>query len=227
VFRYRWQLTPLLVAAPMPLLGWITALTYLFCPDWTLAGYGVAGVCAAVWVWQGLRRLYDRVLGAVVSVLCLGWMLAVAVSPGVGALYGMWLLGWPLVGIFWWCGGAFRSGRALAQLRRRWANVAELAGIAKTKLIRARETDVGQVLTVELPGDKTFRDVTKDRIESAMPARPGSVHLVRDDRNARRFTIHHVETDPWADGSEAAHPLMGVVAAMAAAADKPNLEEAA
>jgi hypothetical protein len=226
VFRFRWQLTPVLVAVPMPLLGWITALTYLVWPGWTLAAYGVAGACAVVWVWQGLQRLYDRVLGAVVAVLCLGWMLAVALSPGVGALYGLWLLGWPVVGLFWWCGGAFRSGRALAQLRKRWDNIAELAGIAKARLIRAHETEVGQVLTVELPGDKTQRDVAKDRLEAAMRTRPGSVHIVKDDKNARRFTLHHVETDPWADGSEVVHPLMGVVAAMAAAADTDRQEAA-
>jgi hypothetical protein len=131
--------------------------------------------------------------------------------------------------VFWWCGSAFRSGRALAQLRRRWANIADLAGVAGAKLIRAESTEVGEVLTVELPGDKTQRDLSRERVESAMSTRPGGVHLVKDDKNARRVTIHHVARDPWADGSEIAHPLMAVAAAMAAADAHTDteLEEAA
>lgn len=231
MFRYRWHLLPLLVAGPLPILGWITALTYWAWPAWTLAGYAVGGLCAAVWVWLGIKRLYDKVLGAVASALCLAWTLAVAVDPGAGALYGLWLLGWPVIGLFWWCGGAFRSGRALAQLRRRWSNIADLAGIAKAKLIRAEDTEVGQVLTVELPGDKTQGDVSKTRLESAMATRPGAVHIVKDSKNARRVTIHHTAIDPWEDGSEVTHPLMALVTALSAAtgtdAQHTDLEDAA
>lgn len=217
LFRFRWQLTPAFIAAALPPVGWLAALAYWLWPGWTLAAFGVGGGCAAVWVWQGLRRRYDRILGAVVSALCLSWLLAVAVSPATGALYGLLALAWPIAGVFWWCSAAFRSGRALAQLRRRWANIAELAGIAGAKLIRAENTEVGEVLTIEVPGDKTQDDVSRKRLESAMPTRPGGIHVVKDDKHARRVTIHHVARDPWEDGSEVAHPLMAVVAAMAAA----------
>lgn len=227
VYRYRWQLTPLLVAGPLPVLGWLLAVAFWLWPAWTLGGFAVGAGCAAVWVWQGLHRAYDRILGALVAGLALAWLLAVAVDPGTGWLYGALALAWPVLGLFWWCGGAFRSGRAFAELRRRWANIAELAGIAGAKLIRAEATEVGQVLTVEMTGDKTRDDVSKKRLEHAMRTRPGGIHLVNDDRNARRVTIHHVATDPWADGSEAAHPLMAVVAAMAAADDTTETREAA
>jgi len=228
-FRYRWQLVPLFLAVGLLPLGWVTAWTWWLWPDWTLAAFGVGAACAAVWVWQGLHRVYDRILGAVVAALGIAWLLAVAVNPGAGVLYGMLALAWPVLGVFWWCGGAFRSGRAMAQLRRRWAGIAELAGVAGAKLIRAETTEVGEVLTVEMPGDKTQRDLSRERVEAAMSTRPGGIHLVKDDRNARRVTIHHVARDPWADGSEAAHPLMAVVAAMAAAETHTDteLEEAA
>jgi hypothetical protein len=227
-YRYRWQLTPAFVAGSLLPLGWIAALTFWLWPAWTLAAFAVGAGCAAMWVWQGLQRRYDRILGAVVSAVCLAWLLAVAVEPGAGALYGVLLLGWPVLGIFWWCGGAFRSGRAMAHLRKRWDTIANLAGIAGAKLVRAENTDVGEVLTVELPGDKTQRDVSRTRVEAAMNTRPGGVHLVNDDKRARRVTIHHVVKDPWADGSEVAHPLMAVVAAMAAAdATSTDLGEAA
>jgi hypothetical protein len=227
IYRFRWQLTPLLVAAPLPLLGWIVALTYWLWPAWTLGGFAIGAGCAAVWVWQGLRRLYDRILGGLVAGLALAWLLAVAVNPGVGALYGALALTWPVLGLFWWCGGAFRSGRAFADLRRRWANVAELAGILGAKLIRAEDTEVGQVLTVEMTGDKTRDDVSKKRLEHALRTRPGAIHLVNDDKNARRVTVHHVAVDPWADGSEITHPLMAVVTALNTANTDTNLEEAA
>lgn len=229
LFRFRWALTPLFLAAPMPALGWLAAAAFWLWPGWTLAAFGIGAGCAAVWVWQGLRRTYDRILGGVVAALALAWLLAVAVKPGTGALYGLLALAWPVLGIFWWCGAAFKSGRAMAQLRRRWSNIADLAGVAGAKLIRAETTDVGEVLTVELPGDKTQNDLSKARIEAAMSTRPGGIHLVKDDKNARRVTIHHVAVDPWADGSEISHPLMGLVAAMAAAdtTNTTELEEAA
>jgi hypothetical protein len=227
IFRYRWQLTPLLVAGPLPLLAWLLALTYWLWPTWTLGGFGIGGVCAAVWVWQGLHRLYDRILGGLVAGLALAWLLAVAVNPGTIALYGALALTWPVLGLFWWCGGAFRSGRALSQLRKRWSTIAELAGVVGAKLVRAEDTEVGQVLTVELPGDKVQSDLSKARLEAAMRTRPGAIHLVNDDKNARRVTVHHVAVDPWADGSEITHPLMAVVTALNAASTDTNLEEAA
>lgn len=220
LFRYRWQLLPLFVAAPLPVLGWIAALTLWLWPGWTLAAFGVAGGCAAVWVWQGLQRRYDRMLGAVVAALTLAWVLAVAVNPAAGALYGLWLLGWPILGLFWWCAPAFRSGKALAGLRLRWGNVAELAGIAKAKLLRARDTEVGQVLTVELPGDKTQREVSKERLEAAFGARPGSIHVVRDDTHARRVTIHKVDRDPWANDAVQPHPVLAVLDLLSPPADQ-------
>ena len=228
IFRYRWQLTPLLVAGPLPAIGWVLALAYWLWPAWTLGAFGIGAGCAAVWVWQGLHRLYDRILGGVVAGLALAWLLAVAAHPGTLALYGALALTWPVLGLFWWCGGAVRSGRALAQLRKRWDNIAELAGVVGAKLVRAEDTEVGQVLTVELPGDKVQSDLSKTRLESAMRTRPGAIHLVNDDKNARRVTVHHVAVDPWADGSEITHPLMAVVAALnTASTEDTDLEEAA
>jgi hypothetical protein len=217
-YRFRWQLTPVFVTAPMPVVGWLTAFTYWVWPRWTLAAYVVAAVCAVVWVWHGLSLTYDRVLGAAVAGLCLSWMLAVAVQPGTGWLYGTWVVSWPLVGLFWWCGSAFRTGRTLAQLRGRWANVVELAGVGATKLIRARDTAVGRVIEAELPGDKTQRELSRERLEAALGARPGSVHLVKSTTNARRVTVHIVERDPWADGAEETHPAITAITAVMPAA---------
>jgi hypothetical protein len=213
-YRWRWQLTPVYVAAPMPVVGWLSALAYWMWPGWTVAAYVVAAVCAAVWVWHGLSRPYDRILGTAVAAVCLGWTFAVAVRPGTGSLYGLWVITWPIAGLFWWCGGAFRSGHALAQLRSRWANVVELAGIGSTTLIRVRDTSVGKVIEAELPGGRTQRELSRERLESALSARPGSVHLVKSKTNARRVTVHIVERDPWADGTELPHPAVAAATAI-------------
>lgn len=229
IFRYRWQLTPLLVAAPMPLIGWILALTYWLWPAWTQGGFAVGAVCAAVWVWQGLERLYDRILGAVVAAIVLTWLFAIAVNPAAGALYGLLALGWPILGVFWWCGGAFRGRVFQAKMIKKWGRIMEQAGVAGAKLIRHRSTDVGEQVTVEVPGDKTAKDVSKDRVEGAAAARPGSVHLARDKGNARRVTIHTMERDPWADGAVQPHPILAVLDHLTAAGgqDHHDMEDAA
>jgi hypothetical protein len=227
-FRYRWQLTPLLVAAPMPLVGWILALTYWLWPAWTSGGFGVAGLCAVIWIWQGLERLYDRILGAVVAAVVLTWLFAVAVNPAAGELYGILALGWPILGIFWWCGGTLKGRVFQGRMRRRWARVLEQAGAAGARIIRHRTTDVGEQVTVEVPGDKNTDDLTKKRVEQALGARRGSVHVAPDKGNARRVTIHTIERDPWADGAIQPHPVLAVLDDLAAAGGRPDdLEEAA
>jgi hypothetical protein len=226
VFRYRWQLTPLLVAAPMPVLGWILALTYWLWPAWTQGGFAVGAVCAAVWVWQGLERLYDRILGAVVAAIALTWLFAIAVNPAAGALYGLLALGWPILGVFWWCGGAFRGRILQDKIAKKWARIMEQAGVAGAKLIRHRATDVGEQVTVEVPGDAT-NDLSKKRVEQAMGGRRGSVHLAQDKGNARRTTIHTMDRDPWADGAVQPHPILAVLDNLTAAGGQDDLEDAA
>ena len=228
IFKYRWQLTPLLVAAPMPLVGWILALTYWLWPAWTTGGFGVAGLCAVVWVWRGLERMYDRILGGVVAAIALTWMFAVAVSPGTGSLYGILALGWPLLGLFWWCGGTFKGRVFQNKMRKRWTRILDSAGAAGARIIRHKATDVGEQVTVEMPADATD-DLNKKRVAKARGGRRGSVHIAQDPNNERRVTIHTIDNDPWADGQIQPHPILAVLDDLTAAAGHGgnDLEDAA
>ena len=91
-------------------------------------------------------------------------------------------------------------------MRQRWASVAELAGIAGAKLTGVKNTSVGRILTVVLPGNHTARDVNRDRIEAGYQYRRGSVTVVPDKANARRIDLHIVDRDPWESGRTIAHP---------------------
>jgi hypothetical protein len=228
IFRYRWQLTPLLVAAPMPMTGWLLALTYWLWPAWTSGAFGVAGVCAVVWVWRGLQRLYDRILAGVVAALVLTWLFAVATKPGTGSLYGMLALGWPLIGIFWWCGGAFKGRVFQDRMRKRWTRILEQAGAAGARVIRHKATEVGEQVTVEMPGDMAD-DLNKKRVSKARGGRRGTVHIAQDPNNERRLTIHTIDNDPWADGKEQPHPILAVLDDLAKAGGRGHggLEDAA
>lgn len=209
VYRWRWQLTPLFVAVPLPLAGWGLALMWAHAPTVWFAGvYAVAAACLVAWLAVGMTRLYDRVYASVAAVVVLAWLSAVAVRPGTGWLYGVWALGWPLVGLGWWCGPALRSAAALNRMRARWDSVAELAGIAGAKLTGAKTTTVGRVLSVVLPGNHTAKDVNRDRIESGYQYRRGSVTVVPDKTNARRVSLHVVDRDPWESGRTIAHPAV-------------------
>ena len=212
LYRWRWQLTPLFVALPPPFLGWGLALLWAHADvGWFIAVFAVATACVACWLIVGMRRLYDRVYAATVAALTLGWLLAVAMHPGMGRLYGIWSLAWPVVGLGWWCGPALRSAATLDRMRQRWASVAELAGIAGATLTNVKNTTVGRVLTVVLPGNHTARDVNRDRIESGYQYRRGSVTVVPDKANARRVDLHVVDRDPWDGGRTIAHPAIAAL----------------
>lgn len=215
VYRWRWQLTPVFVAGPMPATGWGLALMWAHASrGWLAAVFAVAAVCVACWLVFGMRRVYDRCYAALVSVLVGGWLLAVAVHPGTGWLYGVWALGCPVAGLGWWCGPALRSAAALDRMRHRWASVAELAGIGGAALTGVKHTAVGRVLTVVLPGNHTARDVNRDRIEAGYQYRRGSVTVVPDKANARRVDLHIVDRDPWESGRSIAHPAIAVLPAL-------------
>jgi hypothetical protein len=218
LYRWRWQLTPIYVALAAPFAAWTVAIIHAVAdPKWTVGLYAVGGLCAAAWLAFGMRRLYDRLYGVAVLAAAGWWTLAVAMHPARGWLYGLWALGWPLLGLGWWCGPAFRSLITLDRMTKRWNSVAELAGIAGAKLTAVRNTPVGRVLTIILPGNHTARDVNRERIEAGYEFRPGSVTVVRDKKNARRIDLHVIERDPWESGRTIDHPLLAAL---------PHLEEA-
>ncbi len=211
-YRWRWQLTPLYVALPLPFAGWGLALLWAHADvGWFIAVFAVATACVACWLIFGMRRLYDRVYAATVALLTLGWLLTLAMHPGTGRLYGIWALAWPVVGLGWWCGPALRSAATLDRMRQRWASVADMAGIAGATLTNVKNTTVGRVLTVVLPGNHTARDVNRDRIESGYQYRRGSVTVVPDKANARRIDLHVVDRDPWESGRTIAHPAIAAL----------------
>jgi hypothetical protein len=208
-YRWRWQLTPLYVALPLPMIGWGLALIWAhLAVGWFIGVYAVALACLVAWLLIGMSRLYDRIYTSAVALVALAWLFALAVHPGTGYLYGLWALGWPLVGLGWWCGPTLRSAAALDRMRKRWDSVAELAGIAGAKLTGVKTTAVGRVLSVVLPGNNTAKDVNRDRIEAGYQYRRGSVTVVPDKTNARRVSLHIVDRDPWESGRTIAHPAI-------------------
>jgi hypothetical protein len=212
LYRWRWQLTPLYVALPLPFAGWGLALLWAFAHvGWFIAVFAVAAACTVCWLIVGMTRTYDRIFAAMVALVVLGWLLALAWHPSDGHLYGVWALGWPVAGLGWWCGPALRSAATLDRMRQRWDSVAELAGIAGAKLTNVKNTSVGRVLTVVLPGNNTARDVNRDRIESGYQYRRGSVTVVPDKANARRVDLHVVDRDPWESGRTIAHPAIAAL----------------
>jgi hypothetical protein len=178
---------------------------------WFIGAFGVAVVCVACWLIFGMTRAYDRTYAAAVTAVAFGWLLALAWYPGSRFLYGLWALGWPVVGLGWWCGPTLRSAATLDRMRKRWDSVAELAGIAGAKLTNVKNTSVGRVLTVALSGNNTARDVDRDRIESGYQYRRGSVTVVPDKANARRVDLHVVDRDPWESGRSIAHPAIAAL----------------
>jgi hypothetical protein len=202
----------LFVALPLPVLGWGLALLWAYADlGWFIAVFAVAAACVACWLVFGMTRAYDRVYAAVVTAVAFGWLLALAWHPGSRFLYGLWALGWPVVGLGWWCGPTLRSAATLDRMRKRWDSVAELAGIAGAKLTHVKNTSVGRILTVVLPGNNTARDVNRDRVESGYQYRRGSVTVVPDKANARRVDLHVVDRDPWASGRSVAHPAVAAL----------------
>jgi hypothetical protein len=209
IYRWRWQLTPLFVTLPLPIIGWGLALMWAHLAlGWFIAVYAVALCCVVAWLVIGMHRPYDRIYTSTVTLIVFAWLTLVAVHPGDGRLYGWWALGWPLVALGWWCGPALRSNTALDRMRKRWDSVADLAGIAGSKLTGVKDTAVGRVLSVVLPGNHTAKDVNRDRIESGYSYRRGSVTVVPDKANARRVDLHVVDRDPWESGRTIAHPAI-------------------
>jgi hypothetical protein len=209
LYRWRWQLTPLFVALSLPIVGWCLALLWAHADmGWFIAVFAVAAACVACWLIVGMTRAYDRIYTATVTLVAFGWLLALAWHPGSRFLYGLWALLWPVVGLGWWCGPALRSAATLDRMRKRWDSVADLAGIAGARLTGVKNTAVGRVLTVVLPGNNTARDVNRDRIESGYQYRRGSVTVVPDKANARRVDLHVVDRDPWSSGRSIAHPAI-------------------
>lgn len=205
-YRARWALAPLYVAALCVPTGWVAAVFYVFVPDWTYAGFVIATVCAVAFVWKGCRGPYDQGLAGVVAAVCLSWCLAVAHYPGWGALYGVWALTWPLLGLPWWAGSAFRSTKARARVKSQWSTWIGKATGGEGRVTRTLDTETGTAVTYELGVDGT-QHADARRVELAGKLRPGSVVVEHDRKNAARATVHHIDREPWADG-ETTHPIL-------------------
>ncbi|MDI1464312.1 hypothetical protein QEZ54_25400 [Catellatospora sp. KI3] len=208
VWRFRRQLAPFGVAGLTLAAGGAALGVRLAADDgWLWGCYGVGGLCAAAW----LSRLsgYDRGLGAVVTGTAAAWTLAVAYWPTSGALYGLWALGTPVLGLGWWMSGTLRAQLRADRVRHRWDTVAKLAGVAGAHLLGTRATPAGEVLRVKLTAGQNAKSMQREAIESAYELRPGAVKVEQDEANARVVFVHITETDPWT--ADLTHPALKIL----------------
>ncbi|WP_020523039.1 hypothetical protein [Catelliglobosispora koreensis] len=196
LWRFRRQLAPVAVALLVLAIA-VTALIVRMTAGtgWLIASYAVAALCAFAW----LTRLhgYDRGLAAIVLTITGPWTMLVAYQPGNGGLYGLWALATPVLGLGWWMSGTLRAQLRADAVKQRWNTVAQIAGVAGSKLLATRKTPAGEVLTVKLAAGQTPEDISRKRIEGAYELRPGAVKVEQDKTNARKVLVHLTETDPW------------------------------
>ena len=209
-YRWRWQLTPVYVAAALVPTAWVLAIVgRWFGWAWVLGAGAVAVVLVTAWLAVGLSRTYDRLYAGLVAAAGLIWVTATAVHPGRWWLYGALALGWPLLALGWWAGPACRSGMWLDNVLRSWTNAAASAGL-DAALTNARTTPTGKVLSLVLSGRTTAREVTRERLEQLLGTRKGAVTVVPDKANVRRVEVHVNDRDPWEARGDLLHPAIGL-----------------
>jgi FtsK/SpoIIIE family len=204
LWRYRSELTPLVVAGGVLGVGWWTNLTH---PHWW-PFFAVASVVAA-WVLAafggrfGMPRLAERSYAVATTVAVGGWMAAAAsLGPFTTPLPQVLGFGALMLAIPWW---AHRRRRAKVRVERTlaaWPDISRAISLPGSQVMSATVDLWGWRARLRLARGQTIADVIArvPAIESALGTFRGAVRIypTRDDK-ANRCELRVLGTDPHAE----------------------------
>ena len=202
-WRYRSELAPaylavgLLAAAVLVRWRWPWAW-----PAVALTGLLAAGGLWAAGRWVGLDRAAERAYAAVIALTGGAWAAAAAWhGPLRPSLLGALAAGTILLGLPWWAHRRRRTKVRLVRTVKQWAEHAQHAGLAGSRLQRV-DVDPAGGWTARLllrPG-QTLEDVLPNvrKLESALDLRPRAIEAEEDPTRARRVILRVAERDPLA-----------------------------
>lgn len=205
LWRYRWQLTPIAVAAG----AWLLAILMRAWPP-----AGVVLVAAAVATLVGLHRfrlrgeelLYGRLVVAAGS----SWIIAAALigpaRPGVALAWAILTIG---AGLPWWRHRRIRGRIRVDRTIEAWPDWSNRAGLTGVRIVTATAGRVSDRLRLELRrGQQNARQLV-DGLENLASVRGTPVWRLRADTTITRTDPGLVDllithTDPWrADNGDA------------------------
>lgn len=206
--RYRWQMAPLYAGAAT-FAGGAAAHEYL--PPLLTAGVAVAG-SAGAWWWakQAFPRLSERVYTSAVAVAAGSWLTAAtAADPTTAPLPGILGAATLAAAVPWWYHRRIRDHIVADRTQEAWPAIAELVGLAGTKLRKYHTRGLNWEARIQLvPGRHTLDDVEKvaARIETALQVRPGALRIRKDKTRSDWVNIAVVADDPFRKDNVIAHP---------------------
>lgn len=212
VWRYRRELLPVWVGLALLITASIAHASAR--NGWALALPLGAGTTAA-WRWRAGQRRDQVYAIAVGSASTLWFTAAWSVSPWHTSLIVILLVGVVAATIPWWQGrdrspgpasGAPgpANGRAMSQdlrqLKQDWPARAAAAELVGSSIHHSEADQHGYKLTLALRPGQTVADVVTrlHRLESALQAPPGGLHVAQDPERADRCEVRVVWNDPLA-----------------------------
>jgi FtsK/SpoIIIE family len=168
----------------------------------TRAGAVIARILARAWALCGIDRAAERCYAAMVTGTIGGWLSAATASgPLSQPLPWVLLIAMVILGIPWW---AHRRRRARVRVERKisgWPELSEQAGLPGSRIGSVAVDTWGWTARVILRKGQTPQHAIAriPEIESALGARPGSVHIVPDESRGDALVMRVTENDPHAD----------------------------
>ncbi|HKF19584.1 MAG TPA: hypothetical protein VKF14_20665 [Candidatus Dormibacteraeota bacterium] len=209
VWRHRWELIP--VWAGLGALIFATMAHAVARNAWPLA-LALGAAATAAWRWRAGQKRAQAYAVAVGATATLWFTAAWWASPWHPSLIVILALGVLAVGIPRWrrrdsprdTGAAAPDGRAivrdLRELALEWPARSAAAELVGSSIQHAEADEHGYTLTLALRPGQTIADVVSSlsRLESALKAPPGAVHVAPDPDRADRCLIRVVHNDPLA-----------------------------
>ncbi|SDT53203.1 FtsK/SpoIIIE domain-containing protein [Actinoplanes derwentensis] len=202
LFRYRSELAPVFLALVLVVVG--SVMHHSRPGAWPLVVVMTVLAATAVglrgWPW-GLTRPAERIYAATATSIAGGWLAAATtLGPTRSPLPTLLILAMVALGVPWW---AHRRRRARVRVDRvinAWPNLAEMIGLAGSRIMSATVDTWGWRARVKLRPGQSVTDLVSrvPAIESALGTRPGAVRVEQDPAHAGRCTMRVLAVDPHA-----------------------------
>lgn len=209
VWRYRRELIP--VWAALGLLISATVAHAAARNAWA-AALALGAAATAAWRWRAGEKRAQTFAVAVGATATLWFTAAWWASPWHTSLIVILVLGVLAVGVPRWrrrdhprdalavVPDGRAIGRDLRELAQEWPARSAAADLVGSSIQRSEADEHGYTLTLALRAGQTVADVVSSlsRLESALKAAPGAVHVAPDPERADRCLIRVVRNDPLA-----------------------------